>query len=147
MFRWSGPWAVELPEAIMALRTWTGVKRRKEWCHQWWEKEDTWPWCWRQEGRQNTASNCRENSWRNSITFDSRFSSTTSKISIYRKTWEIMSNFYFIMHPVGEAYRDWRLTTNFELWVEIFLCADMFPYEDSKTMSVCLSVPWVKKSS
>ena len=36
----------------------------------------------------------------------------------------------------GEAYRDRRLTTNFELWVEIF-CADMFPYEDSKILSVC----------
>ena len=39
-----------------------------------------------------------------------------------------------------DAYRDRRLTTNFELWVEIFLCADMFPYEDSKTVSVCPSV-------
>ena len=55
----------------------------------------------------------------------------------------------------GEAYRDRRLTTNFELWVEIFLCADMFPYEDSKSVSVCLSVrlsvrlsaPREKKSS
>ena len=77
------------------------------------------------------------------------------------------------VHPVecatsGEAYRDRRLTTNFELWVAIFwkkkkkkknstqlqlknfsfeifwvwnfLCADMFPCEDSKTVSVCLSI-------
>ena len=46
-----------------------------------------------------------------------------------------------IMHPrppgrhIGNI-RDQQLTTNFELWVEI-LCADMFPYEDSKTPSVC----------
>ena len=40
----------------------------------------------------------------------------------------------------GEAYRDRRLAINFELWVKIFLCADMFPYEDSKSVSVCLSV-------
>ena len=39
----------------------------------------------------------------------------------------------------GEAYRDRRLTTNFELWVEIF-CVYMFPCEDSKTVSVCPSV-------
>ena len=46
----------------------------------------------------------------------------------------------------GEAYRDRRLTTNFELWVEIFLCADMFPCEDSKTVSVCLYVcPYPEK--
>ena len=39
-----------------------------------------------------------------------------------------------------------KATTNFELWVEIFLCADMFPYEDSKTVSVCLSVcPYPEK--
>ena len=39
----------------------------------------------------------------------------------------------------GEACSDRQLTTNFELWVEIF-CAStyMFPYEDSKTLSVCL---------
>ena len=40
----------------------------------------------------------------------------------------------------GEAYRDRQLTTIFEFWVEIFLCADMFPDEDSKTVSVRLSV-------
>ena len=40
----------------------------------------------------------------------------------------------------GEAYRDRQLTTKFEFWLLSwnFLCADMFPYEDSKTMSVCL---------
>ena len=39
-----------------------------------------------------------------------------------------------------------RLTTNFELGVDFFLCADMFPYEDSKTMSVYLYVsPYPEK--
>ena len=37
----------------------------------------------------------------------------------------------------GEAYRDLQPTTNFEFWVDFFLCADMFPYEYSKTVSVC----------
>ena len=43
------------------------------------------------------------------------------------------------MHPChpGDAYDDWQLTPNFELWTKIFLCADMFPYEDSKILSVC----------
>ena len=47
---------------------------------------------------------------------------------------------YFHVHASpssGEAFKDRRLTTNFELWVDFFLCADMFPYEDSKTVSVC----------
>ena len=43
-----------------------------------------------------------------------------------------------------EAYRDQQLTTNFEIWVEIF-CADMFPCEDSKTLPVGLSAPQEKK--
>ena len=45
----------------------------------------------------------------------------------------------------GEAYRDRRLTNNFEFWVEIFF-VHTFPYEDSKTVSVHLSVPREKKS-
>ena len=62
---------------------------------------------------------------------------------LHYKKWS--SNFIVIhvmfMHPgpPGEAYRDRRLTTNFELWVEFFLCTE-FPCEDSKTVSVCLSV-------
>ena len=44
---------------------------------------------------------------------------------------------YYASPSCGEAYRDRRLTTNFDLWVEFFLCADMFPYEDSKTLFVC----------
>ena len=45
----------------------------------------------------------------------------------------------------GEAFRDQQLTINFGLWDEIFLCADMFPNADSKTLSVCLypeKLPW-----
>ena len=49
---------------------------------------------------------------------------------------EIVILFNFASPSTGEAYRDRRLTTNFELWVEIF-CADMFPDEGSKTVSVC----------
>ena len=37
----------------------------------------------------------------------------------------------------GEAYSDRQLTTNFELWVEFFLCAYTSSYEDSNTVSVC----------
>ena len=42
-------------------------------------------------------------------------------------------HYYASMHPrpAGEAIRDQQLTTNF---------ADMFPYEDSKTVSVRLSI-------
>ena len=47
---------------------------------------------------------------------------------------------YYASPSSGEAYRDRQITSNFELWVEIFLCADMFPCEDSKTVSVCLYV-------
>ena len=47
---------------------------------------------------------------------------------------------YYASPTSGEAYRNRRLTTNFEFWVEIFLCADIFPCEDSKTVSVCPSV-------
>ena len=48
--------------------------------------------------------------------------------------------YHYASPSSGEAYRDRRLTTNFELWVENFLCADMFPCENSKTLSVCPSV-------
>ena len=54
--------------------------------------------------------------------------------------------FYYASSSSGEAYRDRQLTTNFELLVKIFLCADMFPCEDSKTVSVCPSVcPYPEK--
>ena len=64
-------------------------------------------------------------------------------IIIYRCVFEGMN---YASPTSGEAYRDRQLTTNFELWVEIF-CVDMFPYEDSKTVSVRLSAPREKKSS
>ena len=47
----------------------------------------------------------------------------------------------------GEAFRDRQLNTKFEFWVEFFCVpstADMFPYEDSKTVSVC---PYSQKRS
>ena len=44
------------------------------------------------------------------------------------------------------SYYDRQPTPNFQLWAEFFLCADIFPYEDSKILSVCLSVPREKKS-
>ena len=56
--------------------------------------------------------------------------------------------FYYASPTSGEAYRDRRLTTNFEL--KFFVCrvtADMFPYEDFKTLSVWLSAPRENKSS
>ena len=41
----------------------------------------------------------------------------------------------------GEAYRDRRLTTNFELWVEIFCVSTCFHVRIPKPyLSVCLSV-------
>ena len=49
---------------------------------------------------------------------------------------------YYASPSSGDAYSDRQLTPNFELCVEFFLCADMFPYEDSKTLSVC---PYLEK--
>ena len=51
-----------------------------------------------------------------------------------------LSSCYACLSSSGEAYSDQQLTLNLEIWVEIFLCADMFPYEDSKTVSVCPSL-------
>ena len=51
----------------------------------------------------------------------------------------------FIMHPrpPGEAYRDRRLTTNFELWVEIFCVPTCFHVKIPKP---CLSIcPYPEK--
>ena len=47
----------------------------------------------------------------------------------------------------GEAYRDWRLTTNFELWVEIFCVPTCFHKRIPKPcLSVCLSIcPYPEK--
>ena len=56
----------------------------------------------------------------------------------------------------GKAYRDRRLTTNFELWVEIFCVSTCFHVRIPKPClsvclsvrpSVCLSAPREKKSS
>ena len=47
----------------------------------------------------------------------------------------------------GDAYSDRQLTPNFELCVEIFLCADMFLYEDLKTVTVFVSVCTPEKKS
>ena len=44
-----------------------------------------------------------------------------------------------------EAHGYRQLTPNFVIRVEIF-CADMFPYEDSKTVSVRLSVATPRKN-
>ena len=49
-------------------------------------------------------------------------------------------NYNYASPTSGEAYRDRQLTTNFEFRVEKNLCADMFPCEDSKTVSVSPSV-------
>ena len=60
--------------------------------------------------------------------------------------YKLMKSFLFnyASSSSGDAYRDRQVTPNFELWVEIFLCADMFPCEDSKTVSVC---PYPEKKS
>ena len=48
----------------------------------------------------------------------------------------------------GEAYRDRRLTTNFELWVEIFCVSTCFHVRIPKPCpSVCVSAPREKISS
>ena len=48
---------------------------------------------------------------------------------------------YYASPTSGEAYRDRRLTTNFELWVEIFCVSTCFHVRIPKPcLSVCLSV-------
>ena len=63
---------------------------------------------------------------------------------------------YYASPTSGEAYRDRRLTTNFELWVEIFCVSTCFHMRNPKPClsvppsvcpSVCLSAPREKKSS
>ena len=49
--------------------------------------------------------------------------------------------FFYASPTSGEAYRDRRLTTNFELWVEIFCVPTCFHMRIPKPcLSVCLSV-------
>ena len=84
------------------------------------------------------------NTWKAFFKFRICFRIFDQKSKIFQKNceaWILMKLqcVYYASPTSGEAYRDRRLTTNFELWVEIF-CADMFPCEDSKTVSVCLSV-------
>ena len=53
----------------------------------------------------------------------------------------IVIPFYYASPSSGEAYRDRRLTTNFELWVEIFCVSTCFNMRIPKPcLSVCLSV-------
>ena len=49
---------------------------------------------------------------------------------------------YYASPSSAEAYRDWQLTTNFELWVEIFCVPTCFHMRIPKAcLSVRLSVP------
>ena len=58
-----------------------------------------------------------------------------------------MSTIYYASPTSGEAYRDRRLTTNFEFWVEIFCVPTCFHVMIPKPcLSVHLSVPWEIKS-
>ena len=69
---------------------------------------------------------------------------------------DVSSHYHYYASPTsGEAYRDRRLTTNFELWVEIFCVSTCFHVKIPKPcLSVCpsvrpsvhLSVPREKKS-
>ena len=55
--------------------------------------------------------------------------------------WIVLSQFYYASPTSGEAYRDRRLTTNFELWVEIFCVPTCFHMRIPKPcLSVCPSV-------
>ena len=56
--------------------------------------------------------------------------------------WEVYCWPHFYASPTsGEAYRDRQLTTNFELWVEIFCVPTCFHVRIPKPcLSVCLSV-------
>ena len=52
-----------------------------------------------------------------------------------------MANDFYASPTSGEAYRDWWLTTYFELWVEIFCVPTCFHMRIPKPcLSVCLSV-------
>ena len=65
-----------------------------------------------------------------------------SWINISKIIFSFLFEYYmFLMHPhspsSGEAYRDRQLTTNFELWVEIFCVSTCFHVRIPK---LCLSV-------
>ena len=68
----------------------------------------------------------------------------------------IIIMYHYASPTSGEAYRNRRLTTNFELWVEIFCVSTCFHVRIPKPClsvhpsvrpSVCLSAPREKKSS
>ena len=61
------------------------------------------------------------------------------------KDLEVWSNFNYASPTSGEAYRDRRLTTNFELSVEIFVCRHVSVWGFQNP--VCLSAPREKISS
>ena len=70
----------------------------------------------------------------------------TEKYSTNNKVGCMQSN--YASPTSGEAYRDWRLTTNFELWVEIFCVPTCFHMRIPKPcLSVRLSSPREKISS
>ena len=72
------------------------------------------------------------------------------KKEIHNRIKYLLEIVFCVSPSSGDAYCDLKLTLNFEFCLPIcfsaFLFVDMFPYEDSKTVSVCLSVPREKKS-
>ena len=59
----------------------------------------------------------------------------------------IKENTNYASPSSGKAYRDRRLITNFELWVDIFCVPTCFHMRIPKPcLSVCLSAPLEKKS-
>ena len=63
-----------------------------------------------------------------------------------------MGNGFYASPSSGQAYSDRQLITNLSFELNFFfVCHMMFPYEDSKTVSVCLSVhreyksPWLRQ--
>ena len=69
-----------------------------------------------------------------------------NSLTEYRITIEILHNFFrpwrnYASPTSGKAYRDRRLTINFELWVEIFCVPTCFHVRiPNPCLSVCLSV-------
>ena len=67
---------------------------------------------------------------------------TQQKFLFYFSPFILFLNYFSYASPTsGEAYRDRRLTTNFEFWVEIFCVPTCFHMTIPKPcLSVCLSV-------
>ena len=72
------------------------------------------------------------------LTFGKKNFSLMKAVSVLVNYWLIPSSPIMHPRPPRRHIGDRQLTTNFEFWVEIFLCADMFPCDDFKTVSVCL---------